>query len=93
MTSDDPLMTSDDPLMTYDCLPHQVAAAEAAREIAGTLSKSTNKLYLDSASLLLDVQNDGNTMNLKAFGKGDPTPKVVAVEPAESPTKDESVKE
>ena len=71
----------------------QLRRLEAAREIAITLSKSTNKLYLDSASLLLDVQNDGNTMNLKAFGKGDPTPKVVAVEPAESPTKDESVKE
>ena len=34
----------------------QLRKLEAAREIAGTLSKSSNRLYLDGGSLLLDVQ-------------------------------------
>merc|ERR1719353_407756 len=34
----------------------QLRKLEAAREIAGTLSKSTNRLFLDGGSLLLDVQ-------------------------------------
>ena len=44
----------------------QLRKLEAAREIAGTLSKSTNKLYLDGGSLLLDVQ-ERETLNLDAF--------------------------
>jgi len=36
---------------------------EAAREIAGTLSKSTNRLFLDANSLLLNV-NDAQGMDL-----------------------------
>merc|ERR1719465_389069 len=34
----------------------QLRKLEAARDIAGTLSKSTNRLYLDGGSLLLDVK-------------------------------------
>ena len=34
----------------------QLRKLEAAREIAGTLSKSSNRLFLDGGSLLLDVQ-------------------------------------
>merc|ERR1719465_51481 len=34
----------------------QLRKLEAAREIAGTLSKSSNRLYLDGGSLLLDMQ-------------------------------------
>merc|ERR1719473_2308259 len=41
----------------------QLRRLEAAREISGTLSKSTNKLYLDANSLLLNV-NDSSTMDL-----------------------------
>jgi len=51
----------------------QLRKLEAAREIAGTLSKSSNRLFLDGGSLLLDVQQR-DTLNLDAFhGK----PKVV----------------
>lgn len=38
----------------------QLRKLEAAREIAGTLSKSTNRLYLDGQSLLLNVQDSGS---------------------------------
>merc|ERR1719243_222571 len=44
----------------------QLRKLEAAREIAGTLSKSTNRLFLDGGSLLLDVQ-ERETLNLDAF--------------------------
>ena len=44
----------------------QLRKLEAAREIAGTLSKSTNRLYLDGGSLLLDVQ-ERETLNLDSF--------------------------
>merc|ERR1719181_2648190 len=39
---------------------------EAARDIAGTLSKSTNRLFLDGGSLLLDVQ-EREKLDLNAF--------------------------
>jgi len=45
----------------------QLRRLEAAREIAGTLSKSTNRLYLDGSSLLLNVSDNSSTMNLKSF--------------------------
>merc|ERR1719473_1135483 len=38
----------------------QLRKLEAAREIAGTLSKSTNRLYLDGGSLLLDVKENSD---------------------------------
>jgi len=41
----------------------QLRRLEAAREIAGTLSKSTNRLFLDANSLLLNV-NDAQGMDL-----------------------------
>ena len=41
----------------------QLRRLEAARDIAGTLSKSTNKVYLDAGSLLLNV-NDRSTSDL-----------------------------
>ena len=44
----------------------QLRKLEAAREIAGTLSKSTNRLFLDGGSLLLDVQ-EREKLDLKAF--------------------------
>merc|ERR1719159_2088494 len=44
----------------------QLRKLEAAREIAGTLSKSSNRLFLDGGSLLLDVQ-ERETLNLDAF--------------------------
>lgn len=42
----------------------QLRRLEAAREIAGTLSKSTNRLYLDSGALMLNVQEEAG-INLK----------------------------
>ena len=44
----------------------QLRKLEAARDIAGTLSKSSNKLYLDGGSLLLDVQQR-DSLDLGAF--------------------------
>merc|ERR1719164_404038 len=44
----------------------QLRKLEAAPEIAGTLSKSTNRLFLDGGSLLLDVQ-DRETYDLQKF--------------------------
>lgn len=41
----------------------QLRRLEAARDIAGTLSKSTNRLFLDANSLLLNV-NDNQGMDL-----------------------------
>jgi len=41
----------------------QLRRLEAARDIAGTLSKSSNRLFLDANSLLLNV-NDSSTMDL-----------------------------
>ena len=38
----------------------QLRKLEAARDIAGTLSKSSNRLFLDGNSLLLDVQDKGS---------------------------------
>merc|ERR1719453_2544307 len=46
----------------------QLRKLEAAREIAGTLSKSTNRVYLDGHSLLLNVQ-DGGTYDLASHQK------------------------
>ena len=48
----------------------QLRKLEAAREIAGTLSKSTNRLFLDGGSLLLDV-NKNEDYKLKGFGNKD----------------------
>ena len=57
----------------------QLRKLEAAREIAGTLSKSTNRLYLDGSSLLLDVQ-DRSDVDLVAHGKaGGKSPVAAAV--------------
>jgi len=42
----------------------QLRRLEAAREIAGTLSKSTNRLYLDANSLLLNVADSSGSINL-----------------------------
>merc|ERR1719160_1586311 len=47
----------------------QLRKLEAAREIAGTLSKSTNRLFLDGGSLLLDVK-ERDTFSLNAFKSG-----------------------
>ena len=44
----------------------QLRKLEAAREIAGTLSKSSNRLYLDGGSLLLDL-NEREKLDLDAF--------------------------
>jgi len=52
----------------------QLRKLEAAREIAGTLSKGTNKLYLDGGSLLLDVQ-EREKYDLDAFKQKDIAPK------------------
>jgi len=43
----------------------QLRKLEAAREIAGTLSKSSNRLFLDGGSLLLDVKEE-TAFNLKS---------------------------
>merc|ERR1719453_1532676 len=61
----------------------QLRRLEAAREIAGTLSKSTNKLYLDGSSLLLDVNSDSSQMNLKSHSDSHvETPPLAAATPA-----------
>jgi len=52
----------------------QLRKLEAAREIAGTLSKGTNKLYLDGGSLLLDVQ-EREKYDLDAFKQKEIAPK------------------
>merc|ERR1719352_955754 len=44
----------------------QLRKLEAARDIAGTLAKSTNKLFLDGGSLLLDVK-DNSDISLKSY--------------------------
>merc|ERR1712060_42514 len=44
----------------------QLRQLEAAREIAGTLSKSSNKVYLEAESLLLNVQNT-KSMDLESM--------------------------
>jgi prohibitin 2 len=59
----------------------QLRKLEAAREIAGTLSKSTNRLFLDGGSLLLDVQ-ERETLNLDAFKSGAIAKKVMESAPA-----------
>ena len=69
----------------------QLRRLEAAREIAGTLSKSTNRLYLDGSSLLLDVNNDTSNMNLKSrpVAVAEATPEAAPVPvavPAPAPT-------
>ena len=50
----------------------QLRKLEAAREIAGTLSKSSNRLYLDGGSLLLDL-NEREKLDLDAFKGKDTT--------------------
>ena len=63
----------------------QLRRLEAARDIAGTLSKSTNRLFLDGSSLLLDLNSD--SMNLKghqATGEA-PVAVVAAAAPVEVP--------
>lgn len=57
----------------------QLRKLEAAREIATTLSKSSNRLFLDGGSLLLDVKENSD-YNLQAFQK-----KVAAEVPAPAP--------
>jgi len=52
---------------------------EAARDIASTLSKSSNRLFLDGGSLLLDVKEQ-TTFKLGAFSSN--SPEAVAVEAA-----------
>jgi len=47
----------------------QLRRLEAAREIAGTLSKSTNKVYLDAESLLLNVNDRGAELDLHSRKK------------------------
>lgn len=47
----------------------QLRRLEAAREIAGTLSKSSNKVYLEAESLLLNV-NDRASVDLQSVGTG-----------------------
>jgi len=44
----------------------QLRKLEAARDIATTVSKSTNKLYLDAESLLLNV-NDRRAVDLESI--------------------------
>lgn len=51
----------------------QLRRLEAAREIAGTLSKSSNKVYLDAESLLLNVQ-DRASVDLQVMGGVRPLP-------------------
>ena len=55
----------------------QLRKLEAAREIAGTLSKSTNRLFLDGGSLLLDVQ-DREKYDLESFSSGNKEAPVAA---------------
>jgi len=67
----------------------QLRKLEAAREIAGTLSKSSNRMYLDGGSLLLDVQQR-DTLDLNAFAHKDAAstlqmPPAPAPAPAVSP--------
>ena len=50
----------------------QLRKLEAARDIAGTLSKSSNRLYLDGGSLLLDL-NEREKLDLDAFKGKDTT--------------------
>jgi len=40
----------------------QLRRLEAARDVAGTLSKSTNKVYLDTQSLLLNVTDSRDVL-------------------------------
>jgi prohibitin 2 len=47
----------------------QLRRLEAARDIATTLSKSSNRLFLDGGALLLNVQDSGATMNLSSRPK------------------------
>jgi len=46
----------------------QLRKLEAAREIAATLSKSSNKLYLDADALLLNVNDRGEGIDLESKG-------------------------
>jgi len=46
----------------------QLRKLEAAREIASTISKSTNKLYLNSDALLLNVNERGGSIDLDTIG-------------------------
>lgn len=59
----------------------QLRKLEAAREIAGTLSKSTNRLYLDGQSLLLNVQDSGS-YDLKSRPRKEAPSEVVVPPPA-----------
>jgi len=58
----------------------QLRRLEAARDIASTLSKSPNKLYLDSGSLLLNTQEHAQ-MDLHTHGS-DPVVTLGVVSPA-----------
>merc|ERR1719159_2029018 len=51
----------------------QLRKLEAARDIAGTLSKSSNRLFLDGGSLLLDVQ-EREAFDLGAYKAVPPAP-------------------
>merc|ERR1711865_283481 len=44
----------------------QLRRLEAAREIAGTLSKSSNRLFLDANSLLLNVADNASAVDLRS---------------------------
>jgi len=46
----------------------QLRKLEAARDIASTISKSTNKLYLNSDALLLNVNDRGSGIDLDTIG-------------------------
>jgi prohibitin 2 len=44
----------------------QLRRIEAAREIANTVSKSPNKLFLDTDALMLNVSAGDGTLNVKS---------------------------
>lgn len=52
----------------------QLRRLEAAREIATTLSKSTNKVYLDAGSLMLNINEKSESYNLSARPGEEPLP-------------------
>jgi len=68
----------------------QLRRLEAARDIAGTLSKSTNRLYLDANSLLLNV-NDSSTMDLGARPVAAPVLAPPVAVPVAAPTAEATV--
>merc|ERR1712083_841770 len=64
----------------------QLRRLEAARNIASTLSKSTNKVYLDAGSLMLNVNERAESLNLAAHSSleaAEPAP-LFALRPATS---------